>query len=301
MNKLIFIVGPTATGKSDLAFRLAKKVKGEIISCDSMLIYKEPSIITSKPSPNMLKEIKHHFVNIISVKDTYNVFTYFKDAKNLIEKYFGKIPLIICGGTGLYFKAILDGIFEGISSNEELRTALKKEAELKGKEYLYNRLKEVDPITAEKVSPNDLKRIIRALEVYYLSGAPISLKQKESRGLWKRFPMKIFGLYLPRAILYDRINNRVEKMFAEGAVEEVARIRKISLSITASKIIGIREISLYLDGKVNLEEAKEMMKKNTRHFAKRQITWFKRDNRIEWINVENKSVDVICEEILKNV
>lgn len=300
--KIIFIVGPTATGKSEIAFKLAERICGCIISCDSMLVYKEPKIITSKPSPDILKKIKHYFVDIISVKDTYNVFLYFKEATELIKKlYKERIPTIVCGGTGLYFKALLDGIFEGASADEKLRQELKKEAEKKGKEYLYNKLKKIDPQTAEKISPSDLKRIIRALEVYYLTGKTISWYKKRSKGLWGEVPIKIFGLTLERNLLYKRINERVEDMFRKGAVEEVKKILEIGPSITAEKIIGIKEIGLFLEGQVSLEEAKELMKKNTRHFAKRQFTWFRKDERIDWIDVERKSLNSLVERILKDV
>jgi len=300
--KIIFIVGPTAIGKSDLASKLAEKTSGCVVSCDSMLVYKEPKIITSKPSSDILKKIKHYFVDIISVKDIYNVFLYFKEATELIRKlYKEKMPTIVCGGTGLYFKALLDGIFEGASADEKLRQELKKEAEEKGKEYLYNKLKEIDSQTAEKISPSDLKRIIRALEVYYLTGKTISWYKKRSKGLWGEFPIKIFGLTLKRNLLYERINERVEDMFRKGAVEEVKKILEIGPSITAEKIIGIKEIGLFLREQISLEEAKELMKKNTRHFAKRQFTWFGKDKRIDWIDTEGKSLNSLVEKILKDV
>jgi len=300
--KIVFIVGPTATGKSDLASKLAEKTSGYVISCDSMLVYKEPKVITSKPSSDILKKIKHYFVDIISVKDIYNVFLYFKEATELIKKlYKKKISMIVCGGTGLYFKALLDGIFGGVSADEKLRRELKKEAEEKGKEYLYNKLKEIDHHTAEKISPSDLKRIIRALEVYYLTGKTISWYKKRSKGLWGEFPIKIFGLTLRRDLLYKKINERVENMFRKGAVEEVRKILEIGPSITAEKIIGIKEIDLFLKGQISLEEAKELMKKNTRRFAKRQFTWFRKDERIDWIDVEGKSLDSLVERILRDV
>ena len=301
MKNIIFIVGPTATGKSEVAYKLSKKISADIISCDSMLVYKEPRIITSKPSYDFLREIKHYFIDIISVKDTYNVFLYFKEAKKIIEELHSKIPLIVCGGTGLYFKALLDGIFEGVSQDESLRKKLKEKAEKKGSVYLYDELKRIDPLTAGKISPSDLKRIIRALEVYYLSGKSIQWHKEKSKGLWGEIPIKIFGFTLKRELLYKRIDQRVEKMFEEGAIEEVRRILKIGPSLTAEKIIGIKEIASFLEGKITFEEAKDLMKKNTRHFAKRQFTWFRKDKRIDWIDIEGKSSNSIVEEILKNV
>lgn len=300
MNYIIFIVGPTATGKSEVAFKLAKKLGGEIVSCDSMLVYKEPQVITSKPDSYMLKEVKHHFINVVSVTEVYDVFTYFKEASKLIMDLVSqKIPVVVCGGTGLYVKAVLDGIFEGARRDFSLREKLTQEADLKGRGYLYQKLKEVDPKTADRVSPNDLRRIIRALEVYYLVGEPISKKQRESRGLWGKLSIRMFGLTLKRNLLYERVNKRVDKMFDKGAVEEVKNLLKLNLSFTAKKIIGLKEIGSAFKGEISLDEARELMKKNTRNFAKRQVTWFKKDSRIEWLDIERESNQTLSEEILR--
>ncbi len=300
MKNIIFIVGPTATGKTELSFNLSKQIKAEIVSCDSMLVYREPKIITSKPPEKILKEIKHHFINIISVKDTYDVFQYYIEATKVIsDLYLRRRPVVVCGGTGLYMKAILDGIFKGSSRNDKLRQNLEKEAKEKGNLSIYNKLKEIDPPAAEKISPNDTKRIIRALEVYYTTGIPISKKQKEKRGLWGKYPIKIFGLTMERKILYEKINKRTEEMFREGAVEEVKNLLEMPLSITAQKIIGISEIKGYLEGKYSLDYARNLMAKNTRNFAKRQFTWFKRDKRIQWIDASCK--DKCFNYIIRNL
>ncbi|MCM8773138.1 MAG: tRNA (adenosine(37)-N6)-dimethylallyltransferase MiaA [Candidatus Omnitrophica bacterium] len=302
MFPLIFIVGPTATGKSDIAFVIAKRINAEIVSCDSMLIYREPSIITAKPPKCILEEVKHHFVNIVSVKDTYNVFTYFTGATKVINDCITRnVPVVICGGTGLYFSILLDGIFMDKCYDPSLRESLLKEVMSRGKEYLYQKLREVDPISAQKISPNDIKRIIRALEVYCLEGVPIWEKQKQRRGLWNNYPMVIFGLTMQRKHLYQRINRRVDKMFEMGAVEEVKEILKIPLSITAKKIIGIEEIRGVLEGKYSVDFAKMLMSKRTCHFAKRQFTWFRRDKRIRWIDVENMSIEAVSKKILEEV
>lgn len=299
MSSIIFIVGPTATGKTELAYNIAKRVEAEIISCDSMLVYQEPKIITSKPPAYMLESVKHNFVNLISAKESYDVFTYYSQATKVITDLFArKVPVIVCGGTGLYAGAILDGIFSGASRVDSLRASLEEEAESKGKDSLYAKLKQIDPEAANKISPNDLKRIIRALEVYYLTGKTISQKHKERKGLWRSYPIKIFGLSLNRDLLYKRINNRVDKMFEQGVVEEVKTLLKLNLSLTAKKIIGIKEIAGFLEGKMSLTESKEEMKKNTRRFAKRQFTWFKKDHRVEWVDVENMSVDELSKKIL---
>ncbi|MDP2922816.1 MAG: tRNA (adenosine(37)-N6)-dimethylallyltransferase MiaA [Candidatus Omnitrophota bacterium] len=300
MNNVIFIVGPTAAGKTEVAYQLARRLKAEIISCDSMVIYKEPRIITSKPPEYMLREIPHHFIDIVSVSETYCVFDYLISATKSIQDIFARIcPVVVCGGSGLYVKAILDGIFEGVGKDTDLRKSLEEQAKTHGKEYLYEELKKVDPETAAKVS--DIRRIIRALEVYHLTGLPLSKKKQEAKGLWGSLPIKIFGLEFTRQMLYDRINKRVDEMFEKGAVEEVEGLLKMNLSLTAKKIIGIKEISGYLKGEYNIEEAKGFMKKNTRNLAKRQITWFKADKRIEWINADGLTSDKIKETIIKNV
>jgi tRNA dimethylallyltransferase len=296
MSSITFIVGPTATGKTKTAFELAKQTGADIISADSMLVYKEPRIITSKPDPSMLKEIRHHFIDIISVAETYDVFTYFTEVMVLTERLFiEKKPLIVCGGTGLYSRVLLDGIFKGPSRDEPLRAELALHAQAHGLAHLYEKLKTVDPEAAAKISPQDARRIIRALEVYYCAGVPLSKKQKERRGLWGNYPVTVFGLRMEREKLYERINARVDEMGDEGAVDEVRKLLDKDLSITAAKIIGIKEIKGYLDGEYSRERALELMKKNTRNFAKRQLTWFRKDTRINWIDVEDKNPGEIAE------
>lgn len=302
MSPIIFIVGPTATGKSEVAYLLARQLKAEIVSADSMLIYKEPKIITSKPSYEMLSEVKHHFVGTISVEETYNVFDYYlKATKTIKDLFYAKIPVIVCGGSGLYLKALLDGIFEGAGKDEGLRKKLEEQARMYGREYLYEELKALDLPAAKRISPYDLRRIIRALEVYYLTGIPISKKQSYSYGLYPDFPIRIFGLNLPRKKIYQKIEARVDKMFSQGAVDEVEGLRQFKLSLTAQKIIGIKEIGDFLDRKISEEEAKVNMKRNTCHFAKRQLTWFNKDKRIEWIDIDNLLPEEIEKIILQKI
>jgi len=300
MSKVIFIVGPTATGKTEVAFSLAKKIKAQIVSCDSMLVYREPHIITSKPSESILKEVKHHFVNIVSVSVEYDVFKFYKSALSLIEDLVSKnIPVIVCGGTGLYMKAILDGIFESGEPNESLRLELANRARADGPQGLYQELLDIDPDTALKVSPNDVKRIIRALEVYHTTGVKLSEKKQEAVGLWGKLPIKIFGLEMPRDKLYEKINARTELMFEQGAVAEVKKISAMDLSKTAEKIIGIEQIRPAIMGDYSIEKAKEIMSQHTRNYAKRQFTWFRKDSRVEWIDVDKRTADDVAEEILK--
>jgi tRNA dimethylallyltransferase len=310
MKKIIFIVGPTATGKSDVAYLLAKKIKAEIVSCDSMLVYKEPEIITAKPAQNILSEVPHHFINSISVSEKYSVYDYCKNATEKIKVLYNKnISVIVCGGTGLYYKALLDGIFKQGEKDDNLREELNKQIEKKGLQKLYEQLKAVDSKAAEKISQNDRKRIIRALEVYRLTGEPISVKQKEAKGLWGKVPVKVFGLRLSRDKLYEKINKRVDKMFEMGAVNEVRGLLDKKISMTAEKIIGIKEIKDYIkneDGSHSgtvpiIEKTKEIIKQNTRRFAKRQITWFKKDPRIEWVDAEDKTTEEVADKIYKEI
>jgi len=299
MNNIVFILGATATGKSDVAFTLAQKTGAEIVSCDSMQIYKEASIITSKPSPQMLAQIKHHFINIVSVREKYDVFTYYKNGTELIKDLHSQAkPVIVCGGTGLYAKALLDGLFEGASRDDSIREKLAKEAEAQGTDYLYQQLEVLDPEAAEKISPNDLKRIIRALEVYEITGKAISQQQKESQGLWKQLPVKVFVLEKEREALYRQIDQRVDRMCEQGAIEEVKELIALPLSETAQKIIGVRELGAFLKQEISLEEAKDLMKKNTRNYAKRQLTWYRSEPRAKRINTENRTADDLASEIL---
>jgi len=300
MSKIIFIVGPTATGKTEASFLLARKLSAEIISADAMLVYEEPRIITSKPPVRMLEEVRHHFVGMVSVRDSYSVFDYFSSASGVIEDLVNKdIPVIVCGGSGLYVKAILDGIFEGPGKDENLRKKLAEEAQAHGNEYLYRKLEEVDPESAKKISSNDLRRIIRALEVYSLSGQRLSEKKKEASGFWDKLSIEIFGLNLKRKNLYQRTDKRTDEMFGQGAVNEVRDLLSMKLSLTAKKILGISEIERFLNSDLSEEESREILKKNTRNFAKRQVTWFKKDKRIQWIDVDGLSSEQVADTILR--
>ncbi|MDD5195743.1 MAG: tRNA (adenosine(37)-N6)-dimethylallyltransferase MiaA [Candidatus Omnitrophica bacterium] len=299
MNNIIFIVGPTATGKTEVACELARRIKAEILSCDSMLIYKEPRILTAKPEPKQLEEIPHHFIDIISVEEPYSVFDYYRDCTRKIEELHAKkVPVIVCGGSGLYAKALLDGIFQGAGKDEGLRASLEEQAKGTGLMRLYEELKKADEVSARKISANDKRRIIRALEVYKITGIPLSEKKKSANGLWGQLPIKIFALKLPRPIMYERIERRVDWMLEHGAIEEASALRRMKLSLTAEKIIGIKELGDYLDGKCTIEEAATLMKMNTRRFAKRQVTWFGADARIKWLAADNKTPEQLRDDIL---
>jgi tRNA dimethylallyltransferase len=295
MKSVIFIVGPTAVGKTDTAYFLAKKINARVISCDSMLVYKEPKLISGRPPEFLLKEVRHYFVGERSACREYNVFDYQRKAAALIRRLcWRRIPVIVCGGSGLYVKALLDGIFEGPGRDPALRRKL----EQRNTDDLYAELAKVDPKTAAVIDRKNPRRLIRALEIYYGGGSPISLKKKSAKGLWGRLPIRIFGLRMRRDSLNARIDQRVDRMFEQGAAEEVKRLLRSKLSLTAQRMIGIKEIKAYLAGDLSLQEAKNEMKKNTRHFAKRQMTWFKADKRIEWLDVDGMSAEQAAGQML---
>lgn len=284
--KVIFLVGPTAMGKSDIAVHLAKKIKGEIISCDSMQVYRRMNILTSKPSVSLRRKVAHHLIDILSAQKEYNVARYRQEAIGKVKEVVrrGRIPLFV-GGTGLYLSCLIDGIFQAKAENKKIRQRLYRQAESKGSHYLYERLKKKDPRAASKIHPNDTRRIVRALEVFNVTGKPISQLQKERKGLADEYAIRIFGLNMDRPCLYKRIDARVDKMFRKGLLSEVKKLLKQKISKTASCAIGIKELKGYFDGEYNLEEAKRLMKRNSRLYAKRQLTWFRKDKRIEWIEV----------------
>ncbi|HOX09715.1 MAG TPA: tRNA (adenosine(37)-N6)-dimethylallyltransferase MiaA [Candidatus Omnitrophota bacterium] len=283
-NKLVFIVGPTAIGKTGISFELAKLVECEIVSCDSMQVYRGMNVGTSKPAKVLLSSIPHHLIDIIEPSEEFSVAQYRALAVKAIEDIISrrKTPLLV-GGSGLYVKVLIDGIFEAPVTDRELRQRLEQEAEEFSVLHLYERLKQVDPESAARIHPNDLRRIIRALEVFEKASAPISELRKRTSGLGDKYDIRIFGLEMERAALYDKIDERVEQMFSEGLVNEARALMEGNLSLTASQALGYREAFGYLAGDYDIEEAKRLTKRNTRHFAKRQMTWFKRDPRVEWI------------------
>ena len=299
----IVIVGPTCSGKTDLAISLAEKIPSEIISADSRQIYKHLTVGTAKPTQNELQKAKHHFIDFLGPDVNYNVSKFEKDALAIIEKLqkSNQTPIIV-GGSGLYIRAIVDGIFDTVDTDQEYRLQLMKQREEYGNEYLLEKLKEVDPKSAQKLIPQNWKRIIRALEVYKITGKPIwKLQQEYKREFNIEFQQ--FGLNWEREILYDNINLRVDKMIDEGLVDEVKSIIDMGIDkkINALNTVGYKEIIEYLDEKISLERAIELIKRNTRHYAKRQLTWFRKDERVKWIDIKSKSeFPKITESILKD-
>lgn len=288
--KLVFIVGPTAVGKTELALQCAEKLNSEIVSCDAMQVYRQVNIANCKPTVEMLNRIPHYLINTVSAEEEYDVARFVQEAEAALDALVVRelIPIVV-GGSGLYMQTLLDGIFSGPGKDEELRLQLLLRAEREGEDSLYHELRTVDPQTAEKIHPHDLRRIVRALEVYRVTQKPISQLQPQRQGLWEKYDIRLFGLQRPRQELYDRINQRVDDMFALGLVEEIKKLRNLSLSQTAVRMIGIEEVSGFLEGQYDIEQAKYLLKLHTRHYAKRQLTWFRREKRINWIQLDTQS------------
>ncbi len=292
---IVFIVGPSSVGKSQVALEFALRHHGEIISCDAMQVYREINIASDKPSPEVLARLPHHCVNLVSVTENFDVARFRREALKAIDGIHarGRLP-VVAGGSGMYMTMLLDGIFEGNAQDEALRQQLTDEIKTKGAAAVHERLTQLDPKAAAKIHPNDPQRIIRALVVVMTTGEPISQLQQKRDGIWGKYDIKIFCLNRPRAQLYQRVEERIEAMFERGLVDEIREISQLSLSPTAAPLIGIPEVQGYLKGEYDLARAKYVMKLNTRHYVKRQLTWFRRDKRLQWIEIqENQSVQHI--------
>ena len=304
MNKVIVIAGPTASGKTDLAIKLAHEINGEIISADSMQIYRGMDIGTAKPTMEERQGIPHYLIDIVDPDEEYSVAHFQRDAKNCIKEILnrGKVP-IVAGGTGLYINSLVYNInFSETTADWEYRKQLEEIARDKGPEELHRFLQKVDPVSAEKIHPNNIKRVIRALEVFKTTGKPISQHQLESRTEKPEYEFKIFGLEMDRKILYERINKRVDKMMEIGLYEEVeSLLEKYSPDLVSLQGIGYKEIISAIKGEYSLEEAVEKIKLNTRHLAKRQITWFKKTENLRWIDTGNTETRAIIKKLANNL
>ncbi len=303
MIPLIVIAGPTAVGKSDIAFELAKRLDTEIISADSMQVYRYFDIGTAKPSLERRNEIPHHLIDIINSDEDFSAGEFnekgFIIAEDLDRK--GKIP-IVTGGTGLYIKALIENLGCGVKKDEEIRERLKREFEVMGEDAMYERLKKIDPAAANKIHPNDRYRIERALEVYYTTGKPLSEFHKKDRGQIGRFDVKYFVLNMERSRLYKRIEERVDGMFSAGLLQETERILKMGYdkNLKPFQSLGYLQITKYLDDKINFDSAIQEIKKETRRFAKRQLTWFRGVKDAVWIDIpEGENIKDISTQIYR--
>ncbi len=294
MNKLIIISGPTCTGKSSLSVKFAKQIGGEVISADSIQVYKGLDIGSAKITTKEMQGVKHHLIDVLEPNEDFNVYIFKEMAKVALEEIYANdhIPIIV-GGTGFYIQSILYDIDFSIEDNSKVRCELERDLEEKGSNYLYNILKEIDPKSCEKIHPNNTKRVIRAIEYYRLNNKPISEHNEAERLKKSVFDANYFVLTDERDKLYERINNRVDTMLEQGLVNEVKGLLDAGLDVNSNSMqgIGYKEIVEHLTSDVSLEEATYNIKKNTRHFAKRQLTWFRRERDVNWIDISKYDYD----------
>ena len=283
---VIAIIGPTASGKTGLAVEIAKKFNGEVISADSMQIYSELTIGTAKPTEKEMQGIPHHLVGHKSIDEEYSVVNYVEDAKKAIEDVIsrGKLP-VLCGGTGLYVDSLLTNTeFSEIKSDPEIREKLFVFAKENGNEALFEKLKEIDPVSAAKTHANNLLRVVRALEVYEITGKTMSEHQRDSHPVPSIYDVCYIGTsFSDREKLYARIEKRIDEMLDEGVEAEAKFLFEHDGTCTAAQAIGYKEFYPYFRGEMSREDAIDVLKKETRHYAKRQLTWFKRNDRINWL------------------
>ena len=302
--KVIVIAGPTASGKTALSIELANKLNGEIISCDSMQIYKEMDIGTAKVTKEEMQGIKHYLIDIISPTERYTVSNFKKDSENAIEEILskGKVPIVV-GGTGLYVNSLIYGIeYMDMEFDSKYRDELMKKIETKdGLKELYEEALKIDSEAMKKISPNDKKRIVRVLEIFKATGKNKTELEILSREKGVKYDFKKFAINMDREKLYDRINKRVDIMLEQGLVDEVKNIyEKYDEYPTAMQALGYKEVVEYLEEKINYQEMVEKIKQETRRYAKRQLTWFRKNNDYIWLDSENgiqNNVNIILEEI----
>ncbi len=283
---VIAVAGPTASGKSWLAVELAKWLDSEVVSSDSMQIYQEMTIGTAKPTPEDMDGVPHHMVDFLPITEPFSVADYVARAGECLRDIHsrGKIP-ILAGGTGLYVRSLLQNLdFSEADSDPSLREELHRIAEEQGVEVLMEELRQIDPETAARIEPRNIPRVIRAIELYRVTGKTMTQHQEESRRTPSPYDVCMIGLnYRDREVLYDRINRRVDLMMEQGLLEEADRVLNMEGGKTALQAIGYKELKPYLDGELSLEGAVENMKQGTRRYAKRQLTWFRREENIQWL------------------
>lgn len=304
---LIILTGPTAVGKTELSIKLAKAVNGEIISADSIQVYKYMDIGSAKVTKEEMDGVKHYLIDVLDPTDEFNIYVFKKMATEAMEEIYakGKVP-IIAGGTGFYIQSILYDIeFAEEEGDRTYRHQLEEKASLEGVSVIHKLLEEVDPKSASQIHENNLKRVIRALEYYHETGQPISEHNEEQRQKISPYNFRYYVLNMDREKLYERINLRVDIMLKNGLLDEVKKLKDMGYSddLVSMQGIGYKEIRQYIDGKCIYEEAVETLKKNTRNFAKRQLTWFRREEDVTWLNHENfgNDKDKILDFILTDI
>ena len=303
-NTLIAVVGPTASGKTALAIALAKELGGEIVSADSMQIYRGMDIATAKPTPEEMAEVPHHLIGFWPPEKPFSVAQYAVLAREKIDDILrrGRVP-VLCGGTGLYIKAIVDHIQyeEETGGDAALRERLRRQAQDEGNLAVWRQLQAMDPQTAERIHPNNLGRVIRAIEVMQVSGRSIREQEERSRQAPCPYHVIQIGLrYRNRENLYERIGRRVDAMAETGLLEEARAVRQQGLTATAAQAIGYKELYDWMDGTLPLEQALENLKRSTRRYAKRQLTWFGADARIRWIEPDAQQAgETVTEQAMR--
>lgn len=303
-DKVIVIAGPTASGKTSLGVALAKRVNGEVISCDSMQIYKDMNIGTAKPTVEEMEGIPHYLIDFVSPDERYSVADFKRDAEKKIEEILkkGKVPILV-GGTGLYIDTLIYGIeYPEIEFDQKYRDELMEIANTEnGLVELYERAKEIDPDAILKISSNDKKRIVRILEIYHATRKTKTELEKLSRSKGVKYDYRVFAINMDREKLYDRINLRVDIMIEQGLIDEVKNVvSKYDHFPTAMQGLGYKEVVEYLDGKINKEEMIDKIKQETRRYAKRQLTWFRKNKEIIWIDgldKREKNINIILDNI----
>ena len=308
--KILAVVGPTASGKTAVSVELARRLGGEVVSCDSMQVYRRMNIGTAKPTKEEMCGIVHHLIDAVEPDASFSCADYVTMAGEAVKEIAarGKLP-ILCGGTGLYLDRFLCGEMEETHADEDLRASLFQYAEENGIEALHERLRSVDPESAETIHPNNVKRVVRALEIYEQTGIPKSEFDRRSQTGESPYDALVIGLFYPRReVLYERINRRVDIMIEDGLLEETKQLLDagvFDVNLTASQAIGYKELLGYLRGEETLQEATENLKTATRRYAKRQLTWFGAKPYVVWVDMEKegtlRSLDDICNEIISRL
>lgn len=305
MQKLIVVCGPTATGKTELAVRLCRALSGEVVSADSMQIYSELTIGTARPDETEMGGVPHHLLGFVPPEESFSVADYVTAARGAIDEIVarGRQP-VVAGGTGLYITSLCDGVrFGAFKGDSEVREQLRREAEEKGGGALLARLREIDPEAAEKLHPNDVFRLTRALEIYLTTGVTKTEWERRSKAEAPAFDLRMIGLtFRNRATLYERIDRRVDRMVERGLVAEAERLWRRGLGGAQSmRAIGYKELVEHFEGRCTLAEAVAAIKQNSRRYAKRQLTWFRRDERISFLELDGLTAEQIAAAALERI
>jgi tRNA dimethylallyltransferase len=298
--KVPVLLGPTGVGKTDLALELAERAGAEIIACDSRQVYRFLDIGTAKPTNEERKRVKHHLIDVVAPDEDYNAGRYAREALNIIRRLSikGK-PFLVVAGTGLYLRALVRGIFDAPDIPREIRERIVAEAGTLGQRAMHERLEKVDPEAAGRIHSHDPQRTLRALEVYEATGKPLSEWWRDSKAVRKELEPLLLGLTRPREVLYERINQRVERMMEQGLIRECEGLLKKGYSprLNALRTVGYQETFEHLEGERGLPETVSLIQKNTRNYAKRQMTWFRKEPDVEWLDAEELSRKELVERL----